>query len=36
VRAIVAALNAEGVRTRSGGPQNVRSIHCIATAKATA
>lgn len=34
IRAIVAALNAEGVRTRSGGAHNVRSVHTISTAKA--
>lgn len=36
IRAIVAALNAAGVRTRSGGPHNVRSIHVIANAKEAA
>lgn len=36
VRAIVAALQAEGVTTRSGGLQNVRSVHVITHAKAAA
>jgi DNA invertase Pin-like site-specific DNA recombinase len=36
LRAIVAALQAAGVPTRSGGPQNLRSIHVIANAKAAA
>lgn len=36
VRAIVAALQAEGVATRSGGLQNVRSVHVITHAKAAA
>jgi len=35
-RAIVAALNAEGVRTRSGGQHNPRSVHLILTAKEAA
>ena len=33
IRAIVAALTAEGVRTRSGGAPNTRSVHVITTAK---
>ena len=36
VRAIVAALQAAGVATRSGGLQNVRSAHVITHAKAAA
>ena len=36
VRAIVAALQAAGVATRSGGLQNVRSVHVITHAKAAA
>ena len=36
VRAVVAALNAEGIRTRSGGAHNVRSVHVICHAKGVA
>lgn len=36
VRAIVAALNAEGIRTRSGGAHNVRSVHVVCHAKEAA
>ena len=36
MRAIVAALTAEGVQTRSGGAPNVRSVHVICHAKEAA